>query len=697
MKKLLLVSTLVFFLSNISFLSNTSFAAECVNGENLVGCTISTTGSTYTLTGDITPASGTSGINFILGTDNNATLTGNITTLGNSEHGLIHGPNSRDNISIIIGDISTSGREAYAVFLNQSSGNTSTLTGNVITTGESSSGLYIPTGNDNVINMSGNITTENVNAEGVDLTGSSRNTITLNGNILTNLSSGLLVNGGSSNNHFSIFGNITSGVSGFKLQSDSDYNNLTLDGNINAVTHGLELSSVNNNIVNISGNITTTGSGNPTGLYFQNSLNNTISLTGDINSTGSSTLAFGVLLFQESDFNTINLTGSLSATSTGSSYAIYADSRANNNAITFNQKSRIIGDLYNDGANNTLKFNLGGAASYNFTTSGNVDWVLEDTSKTVISGSAKSRGVADIDDSGNRLYQRFSQINSSLTKQHREVSYGEVRGSAWIDTYYNDSERDNVPSQINQNTRGVTMGFPVSSNSAVPIDVIVNYENSSVAYGLSEQNITSNSFMVGVALPELMKTKEGSLAMKLLAGLSNNDRDLTVLNNLLTSGKETVTDKYNSFYVNAGAEWMQRLYKNEYFQHDIIIGMDINHERIDSSVASGYYILDDREITQLVSQAQYGVTFTNSNKKLKINGSAGLAYSDMIDGEKQNYSIDGTSVSYTSDKNNTYAIASLGVRYQFTPLSYAYANVKRFESTDNIDGTTGNIGLIVQF
>ena len=35
-----------------------------------------------------------------------------------------------------------------------------------------------------------------------------------------------------------------------------------------------------------------------------------------------------------------------------------------------------------------------------------------------------------MDDSGNRLYQRLSQINSSLTTQHREVAQGEARGSA---------------------------------------------------------------------------------------------------------------------------------------------------------------------------------------------------------------------------------------------------------------------------
>lgn len=661
MKKLLLVSTLVFFLSNISFLSNTSFAAECATGTSTAptdGCTItSQTGENYTLIGDISiTASGEDGLFLLRSSNNTINLTGDITTLGGTGGLGMYLYESPYNTINVTGDITTTGINSYGLFLNtHSNNNTTTVTGDISTTGKNALGLVLTSSSNNITSIIGDISTTGDGADGIYLNDSDNNTTSIIGDIST------------------------TGDSADDLSAD-----------------GLYLYSSDNNTTTVTGNITTTGT-NAFGLVLLDSSNNTTTVTGNISTTGIATAALHLEgLFSTSEGNIINLTGLLSATGTNSN-AIEANLNSNNNTITFNQGSKIIGGLDNDGTNNTLKFNLGGAASYNFTTSGDVDWVLEDTSKTVISGSAKSRGVADIDDSGNRLYQRFSQISSSLTKQHREVSYGEVRGSAWIDTYYNDSERDNVPSQINQNTRGVTMGFPVSSNSAVPIDVIVNYENSSVAYGLSEQNITSNSFMVGVALPELMKTKEGSLAMKLLAGLSNNDRDLTVLNNLLTSGKETVTDKYNSFYVNAGAEWMQRLYKNEYFQHDLIIGMDINHERIDSSAASGYYILDDREITQLVSQAQYGVTFTGTNKKLKINGSAGLAYSDIIDGEKQNYSIDGTAVSYTSDKNNTYAIASLGVRYQFTPLSYAYANVKRFESTDNIDGTTGNIALIVQF
>jgi len=54
-------------------------------------------------------------------------------------------------------------------------------------------------------------------------------------------------------------------------------------------------------------------------------------------------------------------------------------------------------------------------------------------------------------------------------------------------------------------------------------------------------------------------------------------------------------------------------------------------------------------------------------------------------------------VSYTADKSNTYTTASLGATYRLNPQAYAYANVKQFDSTDDIDGTTGNVGLVVSF
>jgi len=596
MKKLCLAAITTLLLPNMSF------AAACADGANAAGCTIGTSNITYTLTGDIEPASGVDGIKFTTDADDNTiNLTGDISTTGLQGHALyIFGAD--DNTINLTGDISTTGGDsAIGLFFFQGNSNTITHIGNISTTANTGHGLYFITSNLNETTLTGNISTTALGAHGVYLIGTS-----------------------------------------------------------------------DDNVITITGNISTTG-----------------------NSSHG-------LLFDNSDSNTINLTGSLSATGTGA-YAINMNSTSVNNTVnlTLNQGDRLIGDIVNNGSGNTLNLTLnsGRAASYIYTSSGSTDltWNITDNSKPAIAGSAKSRGVADIDDEGNKLYQRLSQINSSLTNQQRQTRQGYARGDYWIDSYYTDSERDTVLQEVNQHTRGITVGFNASGDRDLAMDVIINYENSDAGYGLSEQTVDSDSLMVGLSFPALMTAMDGSLAVKFLAGMSDNDRDLTVLNNTVSTGQETITDSYDSTYVTAGASWLQSLYATQRFHHNVLVGMDINHERIEGSTASAYYRLDDRDITQLVGQAQYGVTYTGINKNLTINGSIGLAHANIIDGEKQHYTIDGTAVSYTADKSNTYTTASLGATYRLNPQVYAYANVKQFDSTDDIDGTTGNVGLVVSF
>jgi len=47
------------------------------------------------------------------------------------------------------------------------------------------------------------------------------------------------------------------------------------------------------------------------------------------------------------------------------------------------------------------------------------------------------------------------------------------------------------------------------------------------------------------------------------------------------------------------------------------------------------------------------------------------------------------------DKSNTYTTASMGAICQLNPQ--AYANVKQFDSNDDIYGTTRNVSLVVHF
>ena len=673
-------------------------------------------GNTTTVTGDINTIEFSSGGLYLYDSSKNVTtingdiITGNElgTTGGESEGVQLEG--SDNNRTMITGDISTTGEGSEILLLDDSDYNITIIKGNLSSAANESDGVVFTNNSDhNSTTITGNIDTTGIDAEGLIFVVSSDNRTTINGNITTTKegSDGLRLFDSSNNNSTTINGDIsTEGDEARGLYfTDSDNNSTKINGDISTGNdlgstgidaQGLIFDSSSDNRTTINGNITTTANGGD-GVRILDSSNNRMTINGNITTKGDDAPA---VYLTNSDDNRINLHGSVTDEDLGTN-TIYINSSSDNNIIAFGRGSTFVTDYYNSGSGNILDFtNLGAAASYNYdwTNAAAGSFLVTDANKPVISGSAKSRGVADMDDAGNRLYQRFSQINRSLTKQHRRVEQGNSRGLIWMDTYYSDSERDTNLAEIKQDARGVTIGFNASNDSDLAMDVVLNFEKNESRYGLSEQAIESNSVMLGLSFPQLIKTTDGSLAVKFLVGLSDNDSDLklvTVTPNV--SQQETITDEHDSYYLNAGAAWMQGLAETKQFQHSLLLGMDVVHERIEGSSASAYYKLSDRNITQLVAQAQYGMTFTSSNERLQINGDIGVAQANIIAGEKQNYSIDGTAVSYSADKKNTYYSASLGLNYQLTESAHAYVNVQRFDSSDDIDGKTANVGLNINF
>lgn len=631
------------------------------------------------------------------------------------------------------GDITTT---ATAIYLNGSSSNTLDLTGDISTTGDNAKGFYLSTSDNNIITLTGNITTTDVGAHGIRIRDSDSNTITMKGDITTNEAIGIILSNGSESNTINMTGDITTtgdGTAGhITWINNVDLNTLTLEGNFtttgdtarvlylgpesnnntttvvgNISTTGQNAEAVflrtgsDNNTINITGNITTTGDESTGIRIVSNSDSNTLNLTGDIITTGSSSHG---LQLTNSDSNTVTINGGISVTGSNA-YAIYADSSADNNIInlTLNRGDKLVGEIYNDGSGNTLNitFNSGRTASYIYTSSGSTDliWNITDSSKPVIngSGSAKSRGIADIDDAGNKLYQRFNPISRATSSQHKRMAMGDARNDIWIDGYYSDSDRTTLYKELNHKTRGLTFGFNVSSDRQLPLDLIVNIENSDTSYGLSDQSIDTNSVMAGLLYPELIQAFNGSLALKFLTGAADNKSYIKVLCNQLSSGQETVTEDYNSYYGMVGGEWLQPIYQGENIHHDVYLGLDVMHEKINSRTASSYFYMSDRDITQLNSSIHYGFSLNSDDKKLLIKAKAGIEQTNMLEGEYQYYKVDGTATRFKGDERNTYMTASLGADYKFTDNAKAYFNVQKFDSSDDIDGTSGNVGFIYTF
>jgi len=723
---------------------------------NLTG-NIAVTGGTYSNSWN-NSTDDTAGIEFTTGSDSNdMSLTGDISTTGYRSFGL-RLESSDSNTFSLTGHITTDAGittpGSDAIHLSSSDTNTINMTGNISTTGNGADGINLESSDSNTINMTGNILTSGYSsARGIYINQSEYNITNLTGNITTgdsNQSWGVSIHGGG-NNTTNIIGNISavapaSSVSTFMghaifIASDSNITNLT--GNITMKgysSHGIWFFGKNNQS-NITGDISLTGA-NATGIYLLASDSNTTNVTGDISTTGAN--GYGILssssdsnttnvtgdisttadnthgiYLSSSDSNTNNMTGKISATGSGS-YAVYLDGTSDNNTFNFNQGSTIIGGLKNDATNNSFKFkqgvsiigdienngdmtnklifDMGKAASYNFDF-GSTTWTVEDLHKSVVNGSAKSMGVADIDNQAHILHRRTDSINDVLSERQRLYQEGQRPKGYYIDSYYVHDKRDKDQSQISGNAGGVTVGYALE-NTNTPMEVLVNYEVSKDKYGLgSEQTTESDSLLAGLFLPTLYEdVLGGDISAKVLIGASDNDVKRKVLNNNLGTGasSENVSGDYNSGFVSMGTEWLSEVLKTETVTHDISIGADLV-QAYNENYTAGEYTVDSRNMTQLQSRVLYGVTYKNLEKTVDLNARFGIANQQLLSGEKQDYRINGTSVSFTGDDNSFYYTAGLGAKYYLKDNMNLYVDTKYSQSNDDIQDFSIDFGFISRF
>jgi hypothetical protein len=672
--------------------------------------------NTVNMSGNIT-TSGASAYGIFLnnntGSNNTSTvnITGNITTTGDDAYGIylrnISGTNKTNTFNMT-GDITTSSYAAYGIYLRNSSGtnntNTVNMTGNITTTGDDTYGIYLinsGTSSTNFVNMTGNITTSG--SVGIalynDLGTSSTNTVNMTGNIVTSgpyngngaFGVSLLNSGTSSTNTFNMTGDITTSsyaAYGIYLTnsdtSNTSTNTVNMTGNITtnfAYTHGVVLTNSgtsSSNNFNMTGNITTSGSG-ASGIYLRNSGNNT---------------------------NTVNIAGRISATGSNS-YAIDSSNSdaTSSNTVQLNKGSSVIGGIYGGGtysANNFLKLNLGAGASYSFATTG---FTVQDLNgRPMVTGSAHAAGVGNVTTASQSLYERTSQITQSVDDRLR--TYDAKQNTSqdfWINTYYSDSNRggqglSGSNLSFNQYRSGITAGFNVK-NSYTPTELIVNYEHGKLNIDEGNQGISSNSVMAGALFPDIKKLFTGTLSAKALVGYSDFSGDRKVLtNDVAFNGSRNVTASYQSSHLTIGSAWTKTLYQTDKVILDTLVGIDLNTQHINSYSESDLFKWNSRTINQLQERVTLGMEMKPFVKPLTLFGRVGVERRDLISGENQNYAINNTAVSYNdSNQRNTYATLNAGAYYPLTPTVKAYAQVRYYDSTKDIDSLSGSIGISGQF
>ena len=649
-------------------------------GVNAHGISINTsTANITTMTGNISTTDLASYGILLAGSDSNTTnMTGNISTTKAGSHG-IYLIESDSNTTIMSGNITTEGIGAHGIFLsNSKTNNTINMTGNIISSGSNAIGIHLQNNSDsNFINMTGNITSSETGAYGISINSSDSNTVTMIGNISTT----------------------GAGAYGILLVSGSESNTINMTGNITTtanVAHGIYLNTVDSNTATVNGNITTTGTSSH-GLYLEASDSNNITINGNIITSDNGGSAEPIYL-QFSDSNTITLSGA--AHSLGGDQSISINSTSQNNTFIFKRGASFIGGLENNGGTtNTLRFDMGKASSYNLDTDGTT-WALEDTSKPIVSGSAKSMGVADIDNQAHILYRRMDPINDVLSERQRLYTEGQRPTGYYMDSYYGHDKRDEYYSEISGNAGGVTVGY-VLENTETPMEVLVNFEVSQDNYGLglAKQTTESNSLLAGLFLPAIAEdVMGGNLSAKVLVGMSDNDAKRTVLNNSLgtSTASEKVSGDYTSTYVSAGAEWLTEFLKVERVSHELSVGADLV-QAYNEDYTAGEYKVDSRDMTQIQSRVLYGMTYKNLAKTVDVNTRFGVSNQYMVAGDKQDYQINGTSVSYTGDDNSFYYTAGLGAKYYLADNTNLYVDTKYGQSSDDIQNLTVDFGFISRF
>ncbi len=575
-----------------------------------------------------------------------------------------------------IGNIVTSADNVSGISLINSSGNNSNtvnLSGNISTTGDDAYGIYLrssdASNNSNTVNMTGNVTTRGEDAYGIylyNITGSNNtNTVNMTGNILTN--------------------------------GDMAYGTILVNSGTN-----------NTNTVNMTGNISTTG-GIAYGIFYVTvgtSNTNTVNMTGNITTTGVNAHGIVLDISSPSSTNTVNIIGHISATGLNSNAIIAANGNsAGSNTVQLYKGSSVIGAITGDvnyTANNFLKLNLGAGASYSFATTG---FTVQDLNgRPMVTGSAHAAGVGNITTASQSLYERTSQITQSLDDRLRTYdSKQNTSQDFWMNTYYSDSSRggqglSGSNLSFNQYRSGITAGFNVK-NSYTPTELIVNYEHGKLNIDEGNQGISSNSVMAGALFPDIKKLFTGTVSAKALVGYSDFSGDRKVLtNDVAFNGSRNVTASYQSSHLTIGSAWTKTLYQTDKMILDTLVGIDLNTQHMNSYSESDLFKWNSRTINQLQERVTLGMEMKPFVKPLTLFGRVGVERRDLISGENQHYAINNTAVSYNdSNQRNTYATLNAGAYYPLTSTVKAYAQVRYYDSTKDIDSLSGSIGISGQF
>jgi hypothetical protein len=259
--------------------------------------------------------------------------------------------------------------------------------------------------------------------------------------------------------------------------------------------------------------------------------------------------------------------------------------------------------------------------------------------------------------SGENLYQKTANITDAIDRNVKN------NNDTWVEPYYSDSTRDSGgnSSQIRQfknNKQGVNAGFKVE-NSATPLQVIFNVDQTKNNIDSSEHVINGDGVMIGLVAPSYAKYEGIDVSVKGLVGYASNKTDRKILDNTSSTGERTLTGKYNSYNAVIGLALSKNYNLAKDLNNNLTLGVDLTSEFRDSYSENLYFKYNSLDLVQLQPRIQSEYIKT-TGKDSNVFLTAGVGAREVLSGKTQKYSMNNTGVSFTTPNSGDY-YASLAV------------------------------------
>ena len=421
--------------------------------------------------------------------------------------------------------------------------------------------------------------------------------------------------------------------------------------------------------------------------------------------TGTSAARFGyginiVLLANSTITNSGTITGStagISKSGTGiititNSGTITGGTNSINNSgvinLTLNQGSKLIGTIANSGTLN-ITSNVGAAKSYAY--SGTVTSLTDSNNRPSALGSAVAINIGSMEISGENLYQKTASITDAIDRNVKNNK------DTWVEPYYSESTRDSGgdSSQIRQfknNKQGINAGFKVE-NSATPLQVIFNVDQTKNNIDSSEHIINSDGVMIGLMAPTYTQYEGYDVSVKGLVGYASSKTDRKILDNTSSTGERTLTGEYDSYYAVVGSSLSKNYNLDKDLNANLTLGVDLTSEFRDSYSENLYFKYNSLELIQLQPRIQSEFIKT-TGKDSNVFLTAGVGAREVLSGKTQKYSMNNTGVSFTTpNSGDYYASLAAGTNMNVAANVNFYALVSAKMSEKDTETYQASLGL----